>query len=251
MVLNEITKTVCHVERNLKYLKDMPRVGVNNIRDFKGAFKKKKRVGRGPGSGKGKTAGKGHKGQGQRGTLPRIGFEGGQTPFYRLVPKHGFTNKRFKKEYNPVHLNTIQYFIDSKRIDPDEKITMETLWKSGAVSGRIKDGVKLLGAGCTWFDGTINIEVSRASQNAIQAVERNGGRVKCVYHDRIALRALLKPEKYDIIPRPARPGNKHILFYSDPNNRGFLADPVEIEKKRNENLKLGRVTEQLSNVKLN
>lgn len=57
-------------------------------------FVQKKRLGRGPGSGHGKTSGKGHKGQGQRGTKPRIGFEGGQTPFYRLVPKHGFTNKQ-------------------------------------------------------------------------------------------------------------------------------------------------------------
>ena len=154
---SETAKSVCHVQRNLQYLKLMPRVGVDNIKDFRGAIKKKVRVGRGPGSGKGKTAGKGHKGQGQRGTLPRIGFEGGQTPFYRLVPKHGFTNKLFKWEYATVNLNRLQYFIDSNRIDPTKTITMDILQKSGAFTGKPKDGVKLLGAGCTWFQGKIDI----------------------------------------------------------------------------------------------
>jgi len=250
MVISEITKAVCHVERNLSHLKEMPRVSVNNIKDFRGAFKTKKRIGRGPGSGHGKTAGKGHKGQGQRGTMPRIGFEGGQTPFYRLVPKHGFTNKLFKYEYTPLNLNRLQYFIDSKRIDPNEKITDDILWKSGAVSGNIKDGIKILGAGCTWFQAKIDIEVDKASQTAIQAIERNGGNIKTVYHDRIALRALLKPEKYDIKPRPARPSNKHILWYSNPINRGFLAHPDKVEELKNKNEELGPIVEKLENIKI-
>ena len=105
--------------------------------------------------------------------------------------------------------------------------------------------------GCTWFQAKVNIEVNRASKTAIEAVERNGGTVKCVYHDRLQLRALLKPEKYPILkPRPARPKNKYILWYSDPDNRGFLADPEEVEKRRQENLKLGKVTEKLGNIKL-
>jgi len=250
MVLSEVTKSVCHVERNLKCLKDMPRISVQNIRDFRGAFKKKQRVGRGPGSGRGKTSGKGHKGQGQRGTMPRIGFEGGQTPFYRLVPKHGFTNAKFKKEYTPVSLGRLQYFIDSKRIDPNEKITIETLWRSGAVSHKIKDGVRILGTGATWFQGKIDIEVSRATQSAIEAIERNGGNIKTVYHDKIALRALLKPEKYDIRPRAARPSHKHILFYADAKNRGYLAHPDEISKLKEENKKLGSLVEQVKDLNI-
>ena len=92
--------------------------------------------------------------------------------------------------------------------------------------------------------------MNRASKRTIETVERNGGLVKCVYHDRIALRALLKPEKNTIIPRPARPSNKHILFYSDPDNRGFLADPEKVEKLRQENIELGKISEQLEDMKL-
>jgi len=248
MGISEVAKAVCHVERNLKCLADMPRVATNNIRDFRGAFKRKQRVGRG--GDRGKTSGKGHKGQGQRGTKPRIGFEGGQTPFYRLVPKHGFTNALFKNQFTPIHLNKLQYFIDAKRIDPTQKIDMEVLHKSGAI-GRVKDGVRLLGGGATWFQSSIDIEVTRASQNAIQAVERNGGRVQAVYHDQVAIRVALNPEKYKLDPpKRARPSHKNILWYSDPVNRGFLADPEKVEELRQENLKLGKVTDQLADIKI-
>lgn len=92
--------------------------------------------------------------------------------------------------------------------------------------------------------------MSRASQSAIEAIERNGGSVKTVYHDRIALRALLKPEKYEVVPRAARPSHKHILFYADPKNRGFLADPNEVEKLKEENKKLGSLVEQVKKLNL-
>ena len=104
--------------------------------------------------------------------------------------------------------------------------------------------------GCSWFQAKLDIEINRASESAIETIERNGGTIRCVYHDRIALRVLLKPEKYVVMPRAARPSNKHILYYSNPDNRGYLADPEEVEKRREENLKLGKVTEQLDNVKL-
>lgn len=120
------------------------------------------RVGRGPGSRRGKTCGRGHKGQGQRNKHAiRVGFEGGQTPFYLTVPKHGHKNKsvqhllsfycvnnfcflcRFQIRYEPLNLNRLQYFIDSGRIDPSKPINMYTLYWSGAV-GKIEHGVKLL-----------------------------------------------------------------------------------------------------------
>lgn len=104
--------------------------------------------------------------------------------------------------------------------------------------------------GCTWFQGKIDIEVSRASQSAIEAVERNGGTIKTVYHDRIALRALLKPEKYDVIPRAARPSHKHILFYADAKNRGFLAKPDEIDELREKNRQLGSLVDQVKKLNL-
>jgi len=248
MGISDAAKAVCHVERNLRFLAEMPRVATNNIRDFRGAFKHKHRFGRG--GEKGKTRGKGHKGQGQRGTLPRVGFEGGQTPFYRRVPKHGFTNAMFKNNFTPIHLNKIQYFIDSKRIDAGQKIDIAVLQKSGAIGG-VKDGVRLLGGGASWFQACIDIEVTRASQNAIQTIERNGGHVKAVYHDKVALRVLLNPERYKIDPpKRARPSHKNILWYSDPVNRGFLADPAKFEELREENVKLGKVTDQLASIKI-
>lgn len=92
--------------------------------------------------------------------------------------------------------------------------------------------------------------MSRASLTAIEAVERNGGDIKTVYHDRVALRALLKPDKYEITPRPARPSHKHILFYADPVNRGFLAHPDEVEALKEKNRKLGSLVEQVKDLKL-
>nr|XP_058957990.1 uncharacterized protein LOC131785169 [Pocillopora verrucosa] len=83
---------ICHIKKNLTALRQYPRVALNNIRDLPEAFKAQHRKGRGRGSGRGKTSGRGHKGQGQRNTKPRLGFEGGQTPLYLRVPKHGFKN---------------------------------------------------------------------------------------------------------------------------------------------------------------
>ena len=85
---------------------------------------------------------------------------------------------------------------------------------------------------------------------AIEAIERNGGNIKTVYHDKVALRALLKPDKFVIPPRPARPSHKHILFYADPANRGFLAHPDEVEKLKEKNRKLGSLVDQVKDLKL-
>eukprot|EP00118_Oscarella_pearsei_P011853 m.82906 g.82906 ORF g.82906 m.82906 type:complete len:176 (+) comp36313_c0_seq9:1176-1703(+) len=136
-----------HANKALALLERMPRVKLNNISDLPGAKKKGVRVGRGPGSGRGKTSGWGHKGQGQRhsGTKPRIGFEGGQTPFYLRVPKHGFRNK-FRREFEPLNLSKLQLWIDSGRIDPGQPMNMYTLQKSGIIGPRISHGVKLLGS---------------------------------------------------------------------------------------------------------
>lgn len=226
----------CHVRSNLAALRQLPRVALNNIRDIPEAFTRKHRKGRGPGSKRGKTCGRGHKGQGQRNTKPRLGFEGGNTPFYLSVPKHGFKNTK-QKVYSPLNLNRLQFFIDSGRLNPKEPINMYHLWRSGAVGGKIKDGVKLLGTGKSWFQANIDIEVSRASKTAIQAIERQGGKITCAHYNRLGLRVLLKPEKFEgrPIPRRARPPNDLIKYYTDPANRGYLADPVELEKAKDAN----------------
>lgn len=220
--------SVCHVAKNLKSLENFPRVALNNIKDFKEAFKTHKRKGRGPGSGIGKTSGRGHKGQGQRGTLPRIGFEGGQTPFYLRVPKHGIKNVN-KKNYVPLNLNRLQYFIDCGRIDSCKPINMNTLWRTGAVS-KVGDGVCLLATGSGMFSSKIDIEVSRASKKAIDAVESQGGKITCAYYTKLGLRVLLKPLKFDEkrMPRRAAPPKKLQKYYMDPSNRGYLVAPQEL-----------------------
>jgi large subunit ribosomal protein L15 len=121
-------------------------ISLNNLRDNDGSRRIKRRLGRGIGSSKGKTSGKGHKGSKPRTQQPNPGFEGGQSPLKLRIPKHGFTNKKFKIDYETLNLGKLQLWIDQGRIDASRKITMKELRDSGCV-GRIlpnKQGVKLL-----------------------------------------------------------------------------------------------------------
>jgi len=178
-------------------------VALNNLQDNPGATKQRKRVGRGPGSGRGKTAGRGGKGQTARsGGGVRFGFEGGQTPAYRRYRKYGFTNAAFKRTYNVFNLYKLQLWIDAKRIDTTQTITMKTLVDSGLVTKLRKKqvGMKLLGSGADKFRAKVDIEVSQASGSAIKAIENNGGNVRLVYFDRDGLKSLIYPEKYHTKP---------------------------------------------------
>jgi large subunit ribosomal protein L15 len=201
----------------------LPRVKLNNIQDLPGAKRKAVRVGRGPGSGKGKTCGRGHKGQGQRNKAAiRVGFEGGQTPFYLRVPKRGFRNKN-QTHYVPLNLNRVQYLIDSGRIDASQPVNMHTLQQSGAV-GRIKHGVKLLATGSEWFESKVNIEVSQASRKAIETIQKVGGQITTAHYNSLGLRVLLKPWRFEdrLRPRRALPNKKLMAYYLNPENRGYL-----------------------------
>lgn len=205
-------------------------VRLNTLQDNRGATKAKKRKGRGPGSGLGKTAGRGHKGQKARNNGGiRIGFEGGQTPLYRRLPKRGFKNK-FAKKPEPLNLDKLQKFIAAGRLDPSEVITMKQLYDCGIV-GKIKHGVKLLGQGSKGFSTPIKIEVSGASQSAIAAIENCGGSIKSVYYNRLGLRVLLKPEKFEEpLPKRARPPPKLLKYYTSNHHRGEFAPGIH-EKK--------------------
>ncbi|GAA95805.1 uncharacterized protein L969DRAFT_50016 [Mixia osmundae IAM 14324] len=198
----------------------------------KGATKNRKRVGRGPGSGRGKTATKGHKGQNARGGVPRRGFTGGQTPLSRTVPKRGFTPPT--SEPNTVlPLNRLHQWILTGRIDPTRPITMRELLESGCVHKVEQGGVKLLSdavgdPGHSVPLPPIEIYVSRASKTAIKRVEDAGGKIQAVYHNRLGLRALLKPHRFEAkglaLPRQALPTTKKDLdYYTDPAKRGYLA----------------------------
>ena len=136
----------------------------------------KKKLGRGIGSGTGKTSGRGHKGQKSRSGVSLKGFEGGQMPLYRRLPKRGFRNI-FKKNFNSINLVQIQNFIDKKTIDTKEEITQELLLKKKIIKKRM-DGIKILGRGD--IKSKIIIQAQKASKNAIKKVEKIGGKINVV-----------------------------------------------------------------------
>ncbi len=147
---------------------------LNDLRDKDGATHAKKRLGRGIGSGSGKTAGRGVKGQKARSGVAINGFEGGQMPLYRRLPKRGFNNI-FAKDFVIVSLARIQQALDAKKLDAKETVTAETLLKAGVIR-RVKDGVRLLSDGD--LKAKLAIEVAGASKSAIEKVEKAGGSVK-------------------------------------------------------------------------
>ena len=147
---------------------------LTEISDNVGSRKKRMRVGRGIGSGKGKTSGRGGKGQTARSGVRIKGFEGGQMPMHRRLPKRGFNNV-FRVEYAEINLDRLQEAIDAKAIDAGSAINAESLVKAGVLR-RAKAGVRLLGRG--ELKAKINIEVHGASKSAIEAVEKAGGSVK-------------------------------------------------------------------------
>ncbi|OAO15589.1 50S ribosomal protein L15 [Blastocystis sp. ATCC 50177/Nand II] len=196
-------------------------VSLNTLADNPGAKKRRTRVGRGNAAGQGTTAGKGKHGQNSRsGPGPYIGFIGGQTPIYRRIPKVGFT---FAMPLEPLNLGRLQQWIDAGRIDPTRVITMKDLLDSKAVHG-IQYGVKLLADGKESLHSAIRIDVTRASKEAIAAVEKNGGQVICSHYNRLALRMLLKPDRF-VPPYPlrARPPPKLMGYYLKDENRGYLS----------------------------
>lgn len=149
---------------------------LNEITDAPGATKTRKRVGRGIGSGKGKTAGRGGKGQTARSGVAIKGFEGGQMPLHRRLPKRGFNNI-FAKDFNEVGLDRIQHAIDAGKLDAGQPVTAEAL-KTAGVIRRLKDGVRILGNG--ELKGAVAFEVAGASKPAAAAIEKAGGSVKTV-----------------------------------------------------------------------
>jgi large subunit ribosomal protein L15 len=146
---------------------------LNELKDNLGARRPRTRVGRGIGSGKGKRSGRGDKGQKSRSGVSLLGFEGGQMPLYRRLPKRGFKNP-FRKDYAEVNVGRLQKAIDTKKLDAATPVTLDTLRAAGLVTGRC-DGVRLLAKG--EIKAKVTIEVSGASAAAIAAVEKAGGKV--------------------------------------------------------------------------
>ena len=152
---------------------------LNGINDNPGSSKKRTRIGRGIGSGSGKQSGRGGKGQTARSGVRIKGFEGGQMPLHRRLPKRGFTNI-FKTDYHEVNLGRVQQALDAGKLDGSQVITVDALVAAG-VCAKVRDGVKLLGQG--EFSAKVSFEVARASKTALAAIEKNGGSIKLLVVD--------------------------------------------------------------------
>jgi len=149
-------------------------MNLNDISDNPGSSKPRMRVGRGIGSGKGKTCGRGVKGQKARTGVAIKGFEGGQMPLHRRLPKRGFTPPH-QTDYNEINLGRIQAAVDAGKLSKDAPITVESLIGAGLCS-KPRDGVKILGMG--EIGAALVFEVAAASKSAIAAIEKLGGSVK-------------------------------------------------------------------------
>lgn len=147
---------------------------LNQLSDNEGARSNRKRVGRGNGSGTGTTAGRGQKGQKSRSGVSLVGFEGGQMPLYRRLPKRGFSNAKFTKRYATVNLGVVQRAVDGGKLDGKKTIDHAALIAAGLCRGA-RDGLRLLAKG--EINTKLNFEVAGASKAAVEAVEKAGGKV--------------------------------------------------------------------------
>jgi large subunit ribosomal protein L15 len=147
---------------------------LNELSDRPGATKSRRRLGRGIGSGKGKTGGRGVKGQTSRSGVRIKGFEGGQMPLHRRLPKRGFNNPT-AKDFAIVNLGRIQAAIDAGKLDAAQPIDVSSLVAAGLVKGKAKDGIRLLAKGD--IKAAVTLHVDGASKSAIAAVEKAGGNV--------------------------------------------------------------------------
>src|SRR5438093_6773990 len=145
-------------------------VGLHNLKPAKGSIKERKRVGRGPGSGLGKTSGRGEKGQKSRsGFSHKDGFEGGQMPLHRRVPKRGFTNARFKKEFAEINLERLEVF------DAGAIVTPEVLLKRGMIKN-LRDGLKVLAKGTV--TKALTVRAHKFSAKAQEQITGAGGKAE-------------------------------------------------------------------------
>ncbi|WWC64686.1 mitochondrial 54S ribosomal protein uL15m [Kwoniella dejecticola CBS 10117] len=204
---------------------------LGDLQPAKGSTHADIRYGRGPGSQRGGTSGRGHKGQKARnGKGVRMGFEGGQTPLHRKVPKRGFINFT-SKTYAPVSISTLQEYILKGRLDPSSPIGISEILQSNAVHGNLSGyaGIKLLGGPNPDLPlPALELNLSRYSKGASEKIIQAGGKLSAVYHNNLSLRKEIFPQKYagrDI--KDAKPTRKNdILYYTNPKKFGYLADTI-------------------------
>lgn len=168
---------------------------LNELRNRPGATHPRKVLGRGIGSGLGKTSGRGGKGQTARSGVALNGFEGGQTPLHRRVPKRGFNNI-FRRDFQELNLATLQKAIDDGKLGASDPITAKGLVSAGIIR-RERDGLRLLGDGKDTFKAKVTIEVAGASKSAVEAIEKAGGKV-------VVLKDIRENVEKDIAAKKAR-----------------------------------------------
>lgn len=170
-----------------------------------------------------------------------LGYERGRCPWYLTVPaERYYQHFDARRQYPPLTLQQLQMLIDTNLVDPNLPIDLATLCNSNHYDIHISDnhfGVHLTSQGIDNFCSRVNIEVQYAKEPVIAAIERNGGRITTAYFDILSVNALADPYKFfdkgEPIPKRLLPPPNAIEYYTDPKNRGYLADPEQVEKERN------------------
>ncbi|WWC71918.1 mitochondrial 54S ribosomal protein uL15m [Kwoniella pini CBS 10737] len=210
---------------------------LGDLQPAKGSTHADIRYGRGPGSQRGGTSGRGHKGQKARnGKGVRLGFEGGQTPLHRKVPKRGFINFT-SKTYAPLSISKLQEFILKGKINPLNPIGIKEILQSNLIHGNLSNfsGIKLLGDSNSNLPlPSLELNLSRFSKSASEKILNSGGKLTSIYYNNLSLRKEIFPQKYagkDI--KNAKPTRKNdILYYTNPKKFGYLADTVPSSAKK-------------------
>jgi len=220
-------------EKALNLLRFLPRVSLGNICDNPGSRSTRKR-------GRGQHGGDKH-GDGKKGNnYQRLGYANGNNAFYcRFSYEPYYKGHHIRREYPPISLHRLQLLIDTDRIDPKKPIDITTLCNTGLYEVRPAEkqfGFQLTDAGADFFKAKVNIEVQHASELVIAMIEKHGGIIRTAYYDPHSLFALIRPQKFFEkgvpIPRRMLPPQDAIEYYTNPKNRGYLADPDEISKER-------------------
>lgn len=224
-------------EKALSLLRRLPRVSLGNLKPNPGANKQPTR---GRGIYGGKTHGAGSKGSGQRQNFMRLGYETGNNPFYLRFPyQNYYKGHHLKLSYVPLCMGKLQRMIDTNRLRTNVPVDVTQLVATGLFTIKPiekEGGIWLQDDGMDHFQATLNLEVQWASEAVIAAVERCGGTIVTSYFDPISLQTAIDPishfKRGVPIPRRMLPPQDLIDYYSDPKNRGYLADPAEVAKER-------------------
>lgn len=221
-------------KQSLKLLKYLPRFNEHNI--IKDLYKPTKHT---PGRGARRSRWPSKSNENRQRWHP-IGYERGRCPWYLTVPAEKYY-KCFdaRRQYPPFTLQQLQMLVDTNLIDTNKPVDLATLCNSNHYEVIITDnhyGVHLTSDGIDNFQACLNIEVQYAREPVIAAIERNGGRITTAYFDIKSIAALADPYKFfgqgQPIPKRQLPPPNAIEYYTNPKNRGYLADPAEIEKER-------------------